>query len=287
MLAGVMIAMAAPARADTPPTLASVTIVGDAAVGATLQAVVEATGEPAPTITYAWARCEVERPSRCHRIPGATAGSYVPVEADQGFPLIVRVTATNSLGSVEEKSDATAPVDGPAPEPTPEPTATPEPVPTLEPPPAMPPAPAPSPTPVPAPATAPTPFAAPALIVPVYVLPTGPPYLRPFPVVRVRGSIARRGSIVTLLRVTAPRGSVVYVRCSGGGCPVRRLARRPGRIRVLERFLPARTSITIRVRRPGYVGKYVRLTIRAGERPARRDACVVPGSSRPVACPPA
>ena len=99
MLAGVMIAMAAPARADTPPMLASVTIVGDASVGATLQAVVEATGEPAPTITYAWARCEVDRPSRCHTIPEATAGSYMPVEADLGFPLIVRVTATNSLGA--------------------------------------------------------------------------------------------------------------------------------------------------------------------------------------------
>ena len=236
-----MLAMAAPADAQTAPALASVTIVGEPVVGGPLHAVVEATGDPAPVIGYAWARCEAERPSRCESIPGAAADTYVPVDADRGSPLIVRVTATNSLGSDYDESEATAGVRPPMP--------------------------------------------ATGLGGPAYALPAAPLYLRPFPVVRIRGSIAARGVNVTLLRVTASRTTKVNVRCAGSGCPVERLAGRPGRIRPFERFLRAGIRITIRVRRPGYVGKYVRLIVRAGERPARRDACVVPGTSHPVACP--
>lgn len=235
MLAGVMLVMAPPARADTPPALTSVTIVGDPVVGSALRAEVVATGEPAPAVEYSWERCDADQPWRCQAIAGATGETYVPVAADLGSPLVVRATARNLLGSYGETSDATAPVRAAN----------------------------------------------------DYALPTGPQYLRPFPVVRLRGSIVARGVVLTLLRVTAPRTARVSLRCTGAGCPARRLTRRPGRIRRFERFLPARTRITIRVRRPGYIGKYVRVTIRAGKPPARRDACVVPGSRRPVECPPA
>jgi hypothetical protein len=142
-----------------------------------------------------------------------------------------------------------------------------------------------------------------ATVVPAPVRPAAPPpsafpspsgqtpavtsarYLRPFPVVRIKGFVRNRGARVTLLRVTAPRRARVRVRCAGRGCPVRRLARGRGRIGAFERFLRARTRITIRVTRPGFVGKHVRLVVRSARPPARRDACVLPGSARAVACP--
>jgi hypothetical protein len=112
-----------------------------------------------------------------------------------------------------------------------------------------------------------------------------PRYLQPFPVVRIRGSLAPRGANVNLLRVTAPSGATVTVGCAGSGCPLRRLKTGPGRLRAFERFLSAGLRITIRVRREEYVGKYVRLKVRAGRPPARRDACLVPGSPGPDSCP--
>jgi hypothetical protein len=112
-----------------------------------------------------------------------------------------------------------------------------------------------------------------------------PRYLQPFPVVRIRGSLADRGANVTVLRVSAPTSATVSVRCSGDGCPIRRVKTKRGRLRAFERFLRAGVRITIRVRRQGYVGKYVRLTIQAGGPPARHDACVLPGDRRPVECP--
>jgi hypothetical protein len=122
---------------------------------------------------------------------------------------------------------------------------------------------------------------------PVYVIPRAPArrYIVPFPVVRIRGSVAARGADVTLLRVSAPRRARVSVRCAGRGCPLRRQTRRAGRLRAFERFLPAGVRITIRVRRRGYVGKYTRLRIRGGRAPARRDACVISLRRRPVRCP--
>jgi hypothetical protein len=66
---------------------------------------------------------------------------------------------------------------------------------------------------------------------------------------------------------------------------VRRLSLRPGRVRQLERFLPAGLAITIRVTRVGYVGKYVRFVILSDAPPERHDACLLPGRIRPVRCP--
>jgi len=119
-----------------------------------------------------------------------------------------------------------------------------------------------------------------------YAIPPAPEYLQPFPVVRLKGSLADRGARIRLLRVSAPRGSRIRVRCTGATCPLRRRTVRAGRIRALERFLPARTRITIRVTKRGFIGKYVRITIRDGRAPARRDACLFPGRTRPRSCPP-
>jgi hypothetical protein len=111
------------------------------------------------------------------------------------------------------------------------------------------------------------------------------PLLRPFPVVRVKGTLLPHGALISLLRVTAPSTATVDVRCAGPRCRLRHRSFGSGRIAALERFLRTRTRITIRVFKPNSVGKYVRLVIRDGIAPKRRDACLMPGSGKPVECP--
>ena len=258
-----MLVLGTPARAEVP-VVDSVVIDGEEVVGATLSATVAVSGDPAPVVELEWRRCDPAKPSRCIAIAGADGSTYVPVVADEGLRLRVRATARNSDGADTKRSAATDPVQ-PAPAAEEEPDPEPMPQPTPQPfPPDVPPSP-----------TTGTPTT------------PAPRYLRPFPVVRIRGLVARRGAHVTLLRVTAPRRAWVKVRCRGSRCPVRRRTQRPGRVRPFERYLPAGLRIEIRVRRHGLVGKYVRLTIRAGKPPARSDACLVPGSRRPASCPPA
>jgi hypothetical protein len=93
------------------------------------------------------------------------------------------------------------------------------------------------------------------------------------------------GARISLLRVKAPSAATVDVRCTGPRCHLRRRSFGGGRIAALERFLRAGTRITIRVSARGSIGKYVRLVIRDGSAPKRRDACLLPGSSDPAACP--
>jgi outer membrane biosynthesis protein TonB len=292
------------ALADTAPNLESVTIQGDPVVGATLDAVVLATGDPPPDVTYQWARCQGGNP--CRNIQGATASVYTVPAEDLGFTLLVRVTVTNTVGSDEGKSAQTTAVVAapPPPDPTPPP-----PDPTPPPPDPTPPPPDPTPTPVPAPtqppaapAAAPTatgdPVVAPTSSAPLDFVaaplptPSAAPtttararYIRPFPVVRIAGSSIRGGAYIELFRVAAPRPSKVDIRCRGRACPIGRRLFRPGRIRPLERFLPSGLVFTVRVTRPGYVGKYVRITIRSHAAPDRRDACLLPGRTRPTTCP--
>jgi len=83
------------------------TITGIAQVGQTLTS---STGgwNPSTGLTYtrAWLRCS----SSCTAISGATSSSYVPVSADAGNTLRLRVTATGAGGSTSATSAATATV---------------------------------------------------------------------------------------------------------------------------------------------------------------------------------
>jgi hypothetical protein len=108
--------------------------------------------------------------------------------------------------------------------------------------------------------------------------------LWPFPVVRMTGYIFNRGARIVRLSVTAPRGANIDVRCKGPRCPLRRRSFSPGRIRPLERYLRAGVAITIRVTRPGFIGKYTKVVIRSRKPPRRRDACLLPGELRPQPC---
>jgi hypothetical protein len=281
------------------PTLDGVQISGDPVVGSTLTAVISGSIDPAE-VSFKWCR-EGDRAGRC--APGAPAGVgavYVPVATDVGYRLLVTARAKVDKSTSEVTSSPTAPVvASPPPDPVPEPAPEPTPAPTPEPTPAPAPGTAPDPTTVVSStpdATAPAPtFGSPAVTPAGAVLgapetrvaePAALRYLAPFPVVRIRGRLAVGGARVTMLKVTAPQRATVQVRCDGSGCPsIRPRSRPPGRIRALERFLVAGTRITIRVRRPGYIGKYVRIKIRAGRPPSRHDACLMPGSARPAECP--
>jgi hypothetical protein len=123
--------------------------------------------------------------------------------------------------------------------------------------------------------------------------------LSPFPVVRLSGVITARGIRIRRLTVTAPRGSLVTVRCHGRGCRFSRYARtaRAGgapeariasvvRLRRLERrLLRAGARLRIFVTKGGAIGKYTRFRVRKARPPARRDLCLLPSKREPVRCP--
>jgi hypothetical protein len=116
--------------------------------------------------------------------------------------------------------------------------------------------------------------------------------LTPFPIVRIRGVILRGSARLSLLSVKAPKGARVKVICHGGGCPkkksiVLRVAsgKSAVRVRSLERRLRSGAVIEVFVTAPGRIGKYTSFTIRSNAAPARRDLCLQPGKSKPVACP--
>jgi PKD repeat protein len=121
------------------------------------------------------------------------------------------------------------------------------------------------------------------------------PLMSPFPLVRIAGRITSRGTRVRLLRIDAPKGAKVSIRCSGRGCPFGkkvRIARAPEartarlvRVRPLERLLRPGVRVRIFVTRRDSIGKYTRFRIRRSRSPARADRCMTPGSWRPVRCP--
>ncbi len=121
--------------------------------------------------------------------------------------------------------------------------------------------------------------------------PGPPPLLAPFPVVRIVGSVGRRGALIRLLSVRAPAGASVELRCRGRRCPVRRQRITATgalvRFRFLEgRRLPVGTRLEVRVTAADRIGKFTRFSIRARRPPRRTDACLVPGRSGPAPCPP-
>ena len=247
------LAVTGSAAAATLPVLTSVSIQGNAAVGETLLAAFEAAGDPPTTVEYKWRRCKADKPDDCSDIKDAKAATYTVTPADLGFRLRVHIKLKNGAGDDEDESFPTAVVSSAPPS---QPSATP---------------------------TAPPPSVDPASVLAPAVMAV-PRRLRPFPVVRVKGYALDHGARIVLWSVTAPRRAKVDVRCRGSRCPLRRRSFRPGRIRPLERYLPAGLTITIRVTRRGFIGKYTRIVIRSRDAPKRRDACVFPGESRPRPC---
>lgn len=116
--------------------------------------------------------------------------------------------------------------------------------------------------------------------------------MAPFPVVRIRG-LTYRGSVrIDLLRVQAPPGATIRVRCHGGSCAPKppdvrvKAARAPVRVRSFEqRPLRAGTVIEVFVTARQRIGKYTRFKVRRDLSPARTDLCLKPGRAKPTGCP--
>jgi hypothetical protein len=257
------LALPAAAAAAPPVFMSAPAVPGDAVVGSPLEVIWASDVDPA-TVTYTWTRCSPYGMA-CDPIAGAGAKTYVPTSEDVGHTLVASVTLINAEGSTSQPSPPTAAVVAAPPPPPPPPPPTPTPVP---------------PGPAPAPPTTSTArgFSS--------VAPTAPSYLRPFPVVRIRGFFAPRGARITLLSVRGPRSAKVEVTCSGRGCPVRRvsLPKADTRVHRFERFLRAGILLQIRVTRPGRIGTYTSFLIRARRSPLRRDRCLSAQGARPIKC---
>jgi hypothetical protein len=122
----------------------------------------------------------------------------------------------------------------------------------------------------------------------VVVAPRPPKQFARTPIVRVVGVPTETGTWLRLLSVTAPKGAHVGIRCRGEGCPYRRkrTIAKGGRIvfRAMAGGFDAGAVIQIRVTRPETIGRYTRIKIRAGRRPARVDRCLMPGQpNKPLA----
>ena len=273
------LAVPATAAADPeiskPPVVSGKTVVGEmvTATGYAFEG-----GEP----SWQWWRCDAADDRSCTEIEDARSVSYVIAGADLGKRLRVWLTVRHRRDRDDAVSEASNVVTEP---PAPEPTPTPTPSPT--------PSPEPTATPSPSPATTPGPGPAPPL---TPTFPTGavlgthktkPRMMRPAPVVRIRGRTTPGGARITLLTVRAPRGARISLTCRGRSCPAKKWARATTLTRLLrfQRVLAAGTRLTIRVTKPGRIGKYTRIVIREGQPPARRDRCLVPGSSKPRRCP--
>jgi hypothetical protein len=271
------VAHGAPPVITNPPTITGYTgtpVVGDTlrAEGATWTKADEAVA------TYRWYRCPPPGDGECDAIPGADADTYRLVADDAEHRIYVELVVTyddeTSLTAPSPRTDVVA-APLPDPIPDPEPVGRPSPTPTLSP-------------PVPGAAFEVQPSMAPNTMPPPAAQAVRrPAYLRPFPIVRIRGYFARGGVRITLLSVRGPRAARVRARCTGAGCPVRAVAASlpPIRLRAFERFLPAGTVIRVRVMGGTRIGKYVRFTIRANRPPLRADRCLMPAGSRPVRCP--
>jgi hypothetical protein len=253
------------ARADAPPAFSSGPVVqGDAIVGSTLQVVATWTGDPAPTAKYRWGRCAATS-TTCTAIPGATETTYMVTTADVGYRLAVEVTLSNNKKLVVVTPPTAVVVDAPASEPPPS-----------------------GPVPSPPAVSAPPPASSPLTITNAVasLSAPAPTFLRPFPVIRIRGFFARRGARITLLSVRGPRLAHVNVRCSGQGCPVRTLTLPTAdtRIHRFERFLRAGILLQLRVTRPGRIGTYTSFLIRSRRAPLRTDRCLSARSGKPIDC---
>jgi hypothetical protein len=122
--------------------------------------------------------------------------------------------------------------------------------------------------------------------------------MQPFPIVRIVGSETSNGVRLTTLTVQAPPGARVTVSCQGRRCPAHSQSRvaasrvlntAAGMVQIsfrrFERTLRAGVILTIRVSKPGEIGKYTRFIVRRGRLPERLDTCLDAGGFKPMACP--
>jgi PKD repeat protein len=100
---------------------------------------------------------------------------------------------------------------------------------------------------------------------------------------------------VRFLRVRAPAGSMIRVRCSGRKkCP-KRLTRKQltkrlkkaqrVQFKALQRRFRPGAKLTITVTKSGFIGRQTTFKLRRRKPPVRRDLCLPPGAKKATACP--
>jgi len=94
---------------------------------------------------------------------------------------------------------------------------------------------------------------------------------------------------VIRLRVRAPAGTMLTVRCRGKGCPKRAVkSRSKGRLirfKPLERRLRPGAKLIVTGTKAGFIGEQTTYTIRPGREPKRVDRCLMPGAKKATRCP--
>jgi hypothetical protein len=251
------------------PRVTKPKVTGAARQGEVLVAAATWKGDPAPTVVWAWQRCNAQG-LKCAAIAGADSARYTVAAADIGRTLRAKLVATNSAGSDAARSEPTAPVEAAAPPPPAYPTPSPEPAHHST-------------------SSSGAPFHSAGPPAPPPVL-SGPALLRPFPIVRLRGTLTATGARITLFTVRVPARVAVVATCRGTSCPTRRMARsaskrRTIRLKRFERSLRAGTRLTVKVTRARRIGKWSTIVIRRGAAPRRSDLCAYPGAGAPAACP--
>ena len=240
-----------------PPTnSAAPAVSGATQIGSTLSSTLGTWNDPSPAnVTYRrqWQRCAAVDGSGCQSISGATGASYTTGPSDLGQFARVLVAA-EGLGTTVVASPPVGPIANPPGSGGGSPGGAGTGAGTN------------SPT-------------------------GGLRKMRPFPRVIVAGRLARGLTFISGLEIRrGPRSAAVSVRCRGRGCPRGsfrgRLGRRGSlRLKRFQRIYGPGTVIEIRITRRGAIGKFTRLTTRSRSVPARRDACLMPGSSKPRRCP--
>jgi hypothetical protein len=111
--------------------------------------------------------------------------------------------------------------------------------------------------------------------------------MRPYPTIRIKGTLTTTRANVALLTVKAPKGARIRLTCAGPSCPRREVAQATAlvHIRQFERELRAGTKLTITVAKPGYITKVTTIVIRRGKAPKRSDRCRLPDAKKLVRCP--
>lgn len=111
----------------------------------------------------------------------------------------------------------------------------------------------------------------------------------PLPVVTLQGTVDTKGTVdVAKLQVRAARGTTVNITCKGRACPFKKLRRimitTSLRLGKLERRLKPRLTLTMRIARPGQLGKYVRYQVRRRRAPKRTDSCLDQATGKVRGC---
>jgi PKD repeat protein len=108
--------------------------------------------------------------------------------------------------------------------------------------------------------------------------------------VEARFRLFARNTRVKFLRVRAPAGSKVSVRCLGKkNCPKRltKMSKGPKKLQFkkLQRTFRPRTKLIITVTKGGFIGKQTTYTMRRRKPPIKRSLCLAPGAKKANACP--